>query len=191
MQGYRNADDRLRCFAGGLLIEYIAQGREILYNENGKPFFPGGPYFSLSHSGHFVCLAFSSTAPVGLDIEIRREEDFVGLGKTAFHPAELAFLLRQPTADIFYHIWTAKESYAKMIGTGFSVEPSQFCVLPESLALVTEQQPFFQSFSFIDGYSLALCAAEPIQASAGELVFDVPVSPCGIIRPLEHPVKMR
>jgi 4'-phosphopantetheinyl transferase len=173
MQSYRNADDRLRCLAGGLLIERIAQGQEILYNENGKPFFPDGPYFSLSHSGHFVCLAVSSTAPVGLDIEIRREEDFVGMGKTAFHPVELAFLLQQPTADLFYYIWTAKESYAKMIGTGFSVEPSHFCVLPECMALVTEQQPFFRSFSFIEGYSLTLCAAEPIQADVNELFFDM------------------
>jgi phosphopantetheinyl transferase len=94
-RSYRLPQDRLRCLAGGLLIEGIAQGREIVYNENGKPLIPEGPWFSLSHSGNFACLALSAVSPVGIDIEIRRQEDFEALGKTAFHPTELAFLLQK------------------------------------------------------------------------------------------------
>jgi 4'-phosphopantetheinyl transferase len=171
-QSYRLAEDRLRSLAAGLLVESIARGREIVYNENGKPLLPGGPWFSLSHSGNFACLALSPTSPVGIDIEIRREEDFEALGKTAFHPAELDFFSKQPGIEIFFDIWTAKESYAKMIGTGFSVEPSRFCVLPGNMTLLTGEKPFFRSFNLIDGYSLTLCAAEPIDICIDELVFD-------------------
>jgi 4'-phosphopantetheinyl transferase len=175
MSGYRNSDDRLRCLAGGLFMEYISRGREILYNETGKPFLPEGPYFNLSHSGHFVCLACSFTAPVGIDIEIRRRHDFAALGKTAFHPVERAFFLQQPTMERFFDIWTAKESYVKMLGAGFSVEPSDFCILPESMSLLSEQKPLFHNFSHIEGYSSTLCTPEPIEAAVttvDELFFD-------------------
>jgi 4'-phosphopantetheinyl transferase len=169
---YRHAADRLRCLAGGLLIEGVARGREIVYNENGKPLLPGGPWFSLSHSGNFACLAVSAASPVGIDLELWREEDFEALGRTAFHPAELAFFREKPGMERFFAIWTAKESYAKMIGTGFSVEPSCFCVLPENPVLLAGAKPYFRSFSLINGYSLTLCSAEPAEARASEVVFD-------------------
>jgi 4'-phosphopantetheinyl transferase len=171
-RSYRLAEDRLRCLAGGFLIEGIARGREIVYNKNGKPLLPGGPWFSLSHSGNFACLVLSPTSPVGIDIEIQREEDFEALGKTAFHPAELDFFSKRPGVELFFDIWTAKESYAKMLGTGFLVEPSRFCVLPGNMVLLTGEKPYFRSFSLISGYSLTLCAAEPIDVCMNELVFD-------------------
>jgi 4'-phosphopantetheinyl transferase len=171
-RAYRLAKDRLRSLAGGLLIEGAARGREIVYNENGKPLLPGGPWFSLSHSGNFACLALSAASPVGIDLEIQREEDFEALGKTAFHPAELAFFLQKPGVGRFFGIWTAKESYVKMLGTGFSVEPSRFCVLPGNMVLLTGERPYFRSFSRIRGYSLTLCAAEPVDSCVIELVFD-------------------
>jgi 4'-phosphopantetheinyl transferase len=171
-RSYRRAEDRLRCLAGGLLIEGAARGRRLAYNKNGKPFLPGGPWFNLSHSGDFACFALSATSPLGIDLEIRREEDLEALAKTAFHPAELAFFLKRPGTERFFAIWTAKESYAKMLGTGFSAEPSRFCVLPGNLALLTNEKPYFQSFSHLDGYSLTLCAAEPADARITELFFD-------------------
>jgi 4'-phosphopantetheinyl transferase len=169
---YRRAEDRLRCLAGGLLLEGIARDRQLAYNENGKPFLPGGPWFSLSHSGNFACVALSATSPVGIDLEIRREEDLEALARTAFHPIELAFFLENPRIERFFAIWTAKESYAKMLGTGFSVEPARFCVLPGNMALLTKEKPYFRSFSHIDGYSLTLCAAEPVDARIIELFFE-------------------
>jgi 4'-phosphopantetheinyl transferase len=165
MQSYRNPDDSLRCLAGGLLVEQIAQGQEIIFNEYGKPFLPAGPYFSLSHSGDFVCLAVSASSPLGVDIERQREENFAALGRTAFHSAELDFFLQEPAMKVFFDIWTAKESYVKMVGTGFSIEPASFCILPGKMSFPSVQSPFFCNFNFIDGYSLALCALEPIQVS--------------------------
>jgi 4'-phosphopantetheinyl transferase len=171
-RSYRLREDRLRSLAGGFLIEGIARGREIAYNENGKPLLPGGPWFSLSHSGNFACLALSPTSSVGIDIEIQREEDFEALGKTGFHPAELDFFSKKPGIELFFDIWTAKESYAKMIGTGFSMEPSRFCILPGYAFLFTGEKPYFRSFSLISGYSLTICAAEPIDVCMNEVVFD-------------------
>jgi 4'-phosphopantetheinyl transferase len=172
MRSYCQAEDRLRCLAGGLLMEGVAQGRELTYNKNGKPFLSGGPWFSLSHSGNFACFALSALSPVGIDLEIRREEEFEALARTACHPVVLAFFLKNPGIECFFNIWTAKESYAKMIGTGFSVEPSRFCILPENMVLLTKKKPYFWSFNHLDGYSLTLCTAEPVDAHIYELFFD-------------------
>ena len=98
MRQYLLPADRLRCLAGGLLIEHIAKGREVFYEKYGKPFLPEGPYFNLSHAGDFVCLTVSETSPVGIDIELHRNENFIALGKTAFHKDEIAFLEEEPTS---------------------------------------------------------------------------------------------
>jgi len=169
-------DDQLRCLAGGLLIERIAKGQEVLYTENGKPFLPEGPYVNISHSGDFVCLAVCGSAPVGIDIEQHRDEDFLCLAKTVFHPSEYDFFMRVPGAARFFELWTLKESYIKMIGSGLSIEPSSFCVLPEKKIFPQGEIPFMQNIysqnldthnlnSFIEGYSMAICAREPIKAS--------------------------
>jgi 4'-phosphopantetheinyl transferase len=174
---YRNTQDRLRCLAGGLLIEHIGRGKEILYNKYDKPFIPEGPHFNLSHSGDFVCLAVSASSPVGIDIEKHKDEDYLSLAKTAFHPMELAFFLLNPSMERFFKIWTLKESCIKMLGAGFSMEPREFCILPgEQAGILPDmfspengQGIFFRSFNRIEGYSLALCAAEPIQAAISSI----------------------
>jgi 4'-phosphopantetheinyl transferase len=171
IQNYRRIEDRLRCLAGGILIEGIAGGRQLNYNKSDKPFLPEGPWFSLSHSGNFACIAVSDTSPVGLDLEIwrEREVDLKALSRIAFHPIELAFFLKKPDKERFYDIWTAKESYVKMIGSGFSVEPSRFCVLPGNTTPLTKEKPYFRRFNHLDGYSLTLCAAEPVDTRIKEL----------------------
>jgi len=164
MRQYLFQADRLRCLAGGLLLRHAVQNKEISYGNYGKPFQHGGPHFNISHTGDYACLAVSAEAPLGIDIELHKDEDFLTLGKTAFHPEELAFLGENPTAERFYTIWTLKESYAKMSGTGFSVEPSSYCVLPGKMLLPSDAELFFRTFDILDGYTISLCAAEPINA---------------------------
>ncbi|MDC7125629.1 MAG: 4'-phosphopantetheinyl transferase superfamily protein [Spirochaetales bacterium] len=45
----------------------------IEYDNSGKPFFIGGPFFSISHSKGIAACAASNTNELGLDIEIYRE----------------------------------------------------------------------------------------------------------------------
>ena len=42
---------------------------DILLHENGKPYLPGGPFFSLSHSSGFILLAVSDLGEIGCDVE--------------------------------------------------------------------------------------------------------------------------
>ena len=169
MMSYCFLDDRLRCLAGGLLLEQIAKGKEIQYTEYGKPFLSDGPYFNLSHSGDYVCLAVSASAPVGIDIERHCDQDFTALGKTAFHPIEYEFLMQEPGYNRFYDLWTLKESYLKMKGLSFIIEPSSFCVLQDCLVLPQGETPYIKNLNYVKGYSMALCAGEPIDVHITEI----------------------
>ena len=42
---------------------------EVLIAPNAKPYLPGGPHFSISHSGGMVLLAVCDGGPVGCDVE--------------------------------------------------------------------------------------------------------------------------
>jgi 4'-phosphopantetheinyl transferase len=178
MWSYRNLEDRLRCMAGGLLMERILGGREPHFTEYGKPFLPGGPYFNLSHSGDFACLAASASSPVGIDVEQHRGDDLLMMAQSAFHPAELAFFLENPEIERFYSIWTLKESYSKMVGAGFSLDPKEFCVLPRgtlrklpSRFAPKEMSCFFHTLHFIEGYSLSFCSEAESEFTIEEMVF--------------------
>ena len=141
----RRQEDRLRSAAAGLLLARYARQlgfdrfpalREGAY---GKPYFPDAPQaqFSLSHSGGYAALAMSSL-PVGVDIqEIRPERVPVAMRfLTDYEQAQLAALPPAEQVQVFFRLWTVKESYGKMTGRGllgasaFSVELSGTAVLP-------------------------------------------------------------
>jgi phosphopantetheinyl transferase len=194
MYSYRKQEDRLRCLAGGLLLERVFGCKKLHYTEYGKPFLSEGPFFNLSHSGEVVCIGVSASSPIGIDIEEWQNDDLEALAKTAFHPAEQAFFFENPAIRRFYEIWTLKESYIKMIGTGFSLDSKEFCILPwagsaretgRAVKEIPDQFPclqknrfrpdghtcFFRKFDLIEGYSLSLCTEKPLEITTEEIVF--------------------
>ena len=165
MRRYLLRDDRLRCLAAGLLLADVLDERAVSYGEHGKPFVPGGPHFNLSHSGDLVLLAWDD-APLGLDVERWQEEDYEALARVSFHPEERAWLSSDPSAKNFFDLWTLKESYIKMRGTGFSMDPTTFRLVVEGRsARLVEPSPvkknFFRLYGAFDGYSVALCTTVP------------------------------
>lgn len=164
LHAYRQEEDRRRCLAGWLLMRRFL-GRDLpsrlQYGRYGKPRVRGGPYFSLSHSGRYAVLAVAPV-PVGVDVELRREEeDLAALAAVAFHPEEREYYARSPVAEVFYALWTLKESYLKLCGTGLAVEPASFALsLEEGGARLPGRQNIrFRLYDDLPGYSLALCLA--------------------------------
>lgn len=104
---------------------------------NGKPWLPqhADVHFNLSHSGSLAAVAISGERPVGVDIErvAGRPEMKHRIAARFFHPDELAWLTSH-TEDYLLHftrLWSLKEAWLKMLGTGLTQPLSSFrIVLP-------------------------------------------------------------
>lgn len=122
----------------GLYLDYPARNLIFKTGSHGKPYLaPAGNdfpdiHFNLSHSGNLIAFAFSSSSPVGIDIEatrtgIRTET----LVRRFFHPAEYSeFLKLSETAqrDFLFRRWTVREAFLKGLGTGLSTPPESFYI---------------------------------------------------------------
>jgi 4'-phosphopantetheinyl transferase len=155
-------EDRLRSLAASLLLYEVLGGGEILHEGTGKPYMTDAPRFNLSHSGDYAVLAVDE-APVGVDIEKWAEADFTALSDAAFHSDERALLARGDTPKTFFDIWTLKESYLKMTGSGLLSDPRAFAVSVgadgdgKADALVPSDPEARLRLYRLDGYSAALC----------------------------------
>ena len=74
------------------------------------------PWFSLSHSHHWIACAVSSASAIGVDVEVLdAKRDVVALSEWRFHREEHAWLLQQPErSKAFYRLWTGKEAMVKL-----------------------------------------------------------------------------
>ncbi len=136
---FRHEDDRKRCLCADMLARnMLAKASGIApedvsftYGDKGKPYANLPLHFSVSHSGEYVLCAVSDT-PVGADIELIKPFR-AGMVGRYFTPTEAAYVWSgNPVPDgnvtdadtcaRFYRVWTAKESYVKMTGTGISTD---------------------------------------------------------------------
>ncbi|MDR2658433.1 MAG: 4'-phosphopantetheinyl transferase superfamily protein [Spirochaetaceae bacterium] len=163
IRSYRFKDDRKRSFAVELLLEEVL-GKDAAFRvcqyDTGKPYIEDGPSFSVSHSGDWVVLAVCSK-PVGIDIErINTSRDTDGIARRVFHPDERA----QAPGDIkmFYKIWTAKESYIKMLGNGLTSLPGFHVKFINGEECAADDGSVIRLFDNIYGYAAAVCSPKGI-----------------------------
>jgi 4'-phosphopantetheinyl transferase len=89
----------------------------FLYNEYRAPYLENGPYFSISHCKQGIAVAVSET-PIGIDIEAIRPFN-EGLMRKTMNSEEQTYILSSLNPEIeFIRLWTRKEAYVKMQGTG-------------------------------------------------------------------------
>jgi 4'-phosphopantetheinyl transferase len=140
-EGYRREIDKQRFLTGRALIRGVV-GTELgvapgdvaidascfdCGKPHGKPKV-AGLEVSISHSGDWVALALTDSAPVGVDVEEVRDADVDGLAGIAFSPAELtAFETVAPAhrKAAFFTYWARKEAVVKATGKGMSVAMSK------------------------------------------------------------------
>lgn len=115
-------------------FENNAFGKPQLGGQNGQLAGQGALHFNTSHSGDWVLHAFSSQAPVGVDVEaIALETVDIAYYEAVLAPEELVGLRSLPKARQaagFIAIWAAKEAYAKALGQGLSMNFARICVSP-------------------------------------------------------------
>lgn len=120
-------EDQKRSLAAGLLLEHVIgergySGEQVESGEKGKLYLPGVDdfFFSLSHSGEYAACVIGDV-PVGVDIQQRRKAN-INLAKRFFQWEEADMIEKAPKEareEMFFRLWTGKESYLKLTGQGF------------------------------------------------------------------------
>ncbi len=147
---------RLRSLAGGLLLRrYVGDGPFVL-GAQGKPSLPGGPEFSLSHSGALAALAVND-APIGTDAER------IAPVREALLPrvlsAEERHWMEDDAERRFAFLWTRKEAVLKYLGCGITRPLAELCVLPGAEVMPEGEAVSLYTLEY-RGYMLSAAAAE-------------------------------
>ena len=151
------AAQRLSLAAGALLQEMLADAgvsgaeAEIALGAHGKPYLPRRPdvCFSLSHSGARVMCALADV-PVGCDVQ-RTGARSLAVARRFFSAAERRAVFSQPGGDaqlqMFYRIWTLKESFLKCLGLGLEAPLAAFSAVPDGDRIALQQS--FDTFCYV------------------------------------------
>lgn len=118
----REAEGNLSEAAHALLEELLSEKYSVPVVErktlpDGKPYLDNGPQFNISHTHGAVVIAIGDES-LGVDVE--RVRDYPErLPRRIFSPLEFEwFEARGSMKKDFFTLWTLKESYYKMLGTG-------------------------------------------------------------------------
>ena len=100
-----------------IMIGALEDGQPVIESPEGLDI-----NISISHSGS-VAVAAASDMPVGIDVEAVEEDGKIDeIMKILFAPSEISYVNSdegQKTAR-FYEVWTKKEAFLKLKGTGFT-----------------------------------------------------------------------
>ena len=111
--------------------EYGIEAPEICRDEKGKPWCKNGPCFNLSHTRGAVLIGISES-PVGVDVEYLRPVA-EKLPQRVLSPEELQwYRQRGSRREDFLTLWTLKESYFKLLGTGLPGFPNKTALCCEN-----------------------------------------------------------
>ena len=167
---YKFSKDRRLCLGAELLLReamdrqgYDQTPLELSEGLYGKPFLPKAPEFrfNLSHSGDMVLCAVSDR-DVGCDIE---EMTHVSLkmAERFFYREEYQRILSCPTEEeqreMFFRLWTLKESFVKASGEGLAYPISRvsFSLGPRGKILSGPENAIFEQYEDVRGFIAATC----------------------------------
>lgn len=170
----KDGREKRRSLGAGLLLhyalcEYLHLPREKTppfctgQGQWGKPYLTEYPnvYFNLSHSGRYVCCAVSEQE-IGVDIQEHRNSR-KGIAQRFFTQEDNRLLQELEDAkarEMFFRIWSIRESYIKLTGQGIRQGLSSFGIDWPGRA-ITEQgraEAYFTENREIPGYSFCVCS---------------------------------
>ena len=116
----------LRCSNAGLSFGELQHGKPYaLVDGETAPI-----SFNVSHSGRHGLIAVAPAGNLGVDIEertIRRDFDrLIGAAFGRNEQPELLVERARGECQLFFKLWTVKEALIKALGTGLSLDPSEF-----------------------------------------------------------------
>lgn len=136
---------------------------EYKKGEHGKPYLAEtnlsdnhNLQFNLSHTEDVALLAITQGVEVGVDIECsERKTDWQGIVQRFFTESEQKVLFALPEDQqkaAFFELWTRKEAYMKVLGTGLSLAPTKFSltVPPEKPALIKHHSTKYSALEQVE-----------------------------------------
>ena len=119
---YKHTFGRFCCLKSWMMLKEIMDNGQwtmdnFLYNEHGKPYLEGGPYFSISHCKEGIAVAINDTQ-IGIDIEAIRHADDDLIARTMNEEERLRVTGYGLPDRMFTRLWTQKEAIVKAEGTG-------------------------------------------------------------------------
>ena len=161
-------DKKLSAGAGVLMAEAFRDAGipeahpAIVKGPEGKPYLRDykNIFFNLSHSGKYVFLVLSDRE-AGCDVEeitpLDSLDSRLAIAKRFFTENEAAAIEKQPDPasgnELFYKIWTMKESFIKAKGGGLSIPLDSFDVLTGK----GTEGAFFETHDLAPGYVFTSC----------------------------------
>lgn len=113
-------------------------------------------FFNLSYTKNRIAIIFNKKNKCGIDIEQTRNILFDDMIDLVFTKQEkILFIKHKNQEELFFILWTLKESLLKAMGKGFFIAPNKI-----DFSFVKEKD-FSKNFSFIkDGYHFAVFKQE-------------------------------
>lgn len=133
------------CLKSWLMLNAMHIGEmEFLYNEHGKPYIEGGPFFSISHCKEGIAVAIDDQ-PIGIDIEAIRNVDQDLILRTMNEEEQRQIHSNRD----FTRLWTQKEAILKMEGTGItSFEQLQGLSIPDYRIQTIEKEKYIYTIAY-------------------------------------------
>ena len=139
----------------------------VAYRQGGKPYLTKYPdiHYSLSHSGEYVCCALGDS-PLGVDIQ-KVTDCPKGVAPRFFTKEDnrrLDACSGDEGKELFFRMWSIKESYVKLTGKGLSGGLSGFEIdwKGDRVLEAGKCAAYFREQKKVAGYAFCVCAGEPI-----------------------------
>ncbi len=159
-------DKLLSVGAGALLKKALSdagiEDAEFLTKKNQKPYLKNHPeiFFNLSHSGEKI-MCIISDCEVGCDIEEIKENSKHIADRYFASEEQKQIESSDKKEEMFFRIWTLKESYIKALGLGLSLPLKDFSIVfGERISVIhNEENAEYSFFEFreIQGYCCSCC----------------------------------
>ncbi|MCI5700737.1 MAG: 4'-phosphopantetheinyl transferase superfamily protein [Lachnospiraceae bacterium] len=175
--------DKILSLAAGILLKKSLSDIGINefcleYGKYGKPYIKNkNIFFNLSHSEDMVMCAVSDME-IGCDVEKISDID-MEIAKRFFCVNEYEMIKKEQSdekkKDMFFRLWTLKESFLKATGYGMSLSTNSFCISIENKKIsvahnVNDKKYYFTEYDYNDGYKYAVCGLSPYFDDSVEFV---------------------
>lgn len=158
-ESFKADEKRIRDYVFDYAVRDNGLDREqikITKGAHGKPYIEGDPfYFSISHCKGLVLVAVGD-AEVGADCEKIRPHDLRVLERVANENEKQRIMSSSDKAREFFRLWTMKEAYVKMIGTGIGYPLKSIDTSKEDI-ITADNGKIYHPFYLVRGDEFAVC----------------------------------